>query len=572
MTPLLQVTTGMGTATIGVVWGLPPTSASPNCTIGRYGDPVRNPKLTQQERYDLQALEALQSRLPTGAIIRGSVVHLPVPPGTPPSQLAAGSIRVSKGRDEMISPEIQWDSIQAHVQKRRLTLAKVFLDMHKSGRAFEKRAVKIIVEDVTRGDYLWVVLWKWSRWGRNVRWSQVYLAGVESAGGRVESATEDLDPKTPIGRFTRTQLLALAELESDQKSEAWKETHANRRLRQLPHSGSPRLGYVYERGKGYTPHPVAGKALADCYRDYLSGMPIRRLAMRMNDLGVTTSAGGRVTPTSLRRSMDTGFAAGLIREQSAPPEGASSTAWSQRVFDVWRRGAHTALIDEETWVAYQERRKEQVAPRAAARTHELSGLMWHVECEGTMTSAYSGNGGYHVWRCITHLHYPDECAGTSISNRLVMAGVWKWLDEEERGADTLQGRIERARRADSLAAEVTRLETRIAELSRRLKRLRMLYVDDDDYTLEAYNAEKAPVQTELREAQAALLRMRQAATTAATPEHFNALRSAWDTISVQARRESLGRLIRRVEVQSPLERRGCLGGGDRVRVVPMWDQ
>ena len=95
-----------------------------------------------------------------------------------------------------------------------------------------------------------------SRWGRTLRESLIYLAQVEDeAGGLVRAATEDLDPTTTIGRFSRSQMLLIAELQSDMISDGWKETQAKRRRDGLPHTAAPRWGYLYDKRAGYTPHP-----------------------------------------------------------------------------------------------------------------------------------------------------------------------------------------------------------------------------------------------------------------------------------------------------------------------------
>src|SRR5690606_40458984 len=62
-------------------------------------------------------------------------------------------------------------------------------------------------------------------------------------GGELVSATEEVDAKTAVGRFTRGMLLEIAAFESDRAGEQWKETHELRRNLGLPATGGKRFGY-----------------------------------------------------------------------------------------------------------------------------------------------------------------------------------------------------------------------------------------------------------------------------------------------------------------------------------------
>ncbi|MBO3743190.1 recombinase family protein [Actinoplanes flavus] len=126
-------------------------------------------------------------------------------------------IRVSKvgGRgDDLISPEVQRHTIDCW-------------------------RVEEVIKGVKDGRWSYAILWKWSRWGRNLKESQIHLAAVEEVGGIVRATTEDVDPRTTIGRFTRDQLLSIAQLQSDWISDNWREAQDKRRRDGLPTDGKP---------------------------------------------------------------------------------------------------------------------------------------------------------------------------------------------------------------------------------------------------------------------------------------------------------------------------------------------
>lgn len=53
-------------------------------------------------------------------------------------------------------------------------------------------------------------MWKYSRFGRNDLGIAVNLARLENVGGQLESATEEIDARTAVGRFNRAILFDLA--------------------------------------------------------------------------------------------------------------------------------------------------------------------------------------------------------------------------------------------------------------------------------------------------------------------------------------------------------------------------
>lgn len=526
---------------------------------------------TRQQQYDRQALEALKTRFPVGYEIEGSVVTLPIPPGTPVDKLAAGSLRVSKGRDEMRSPELQWDDIAGLCKKKGLVLYRVFLDMHKTGREFEKRAVKQIAAEVKANLYKNVVLWKWSRWGRNVRWSTVYLAIVEDAGGQVFSADADIDPKTAIGKFTRTQLLAIAELESDLKSEDWKATHANRRGRGLPHTSSPRFGYRYDPENGYVVVEDQAEELRSLYEKFVKGVPMRELTRDLNHRGITTVTDREWTPTALGRMLDTGFAAGLIRERSEPPSANSKNNKSTiRNFDIWRDGGHVAIISKGLWEDYKAKRLHNATlpSRTVARYHALTGLLLCSECGSVLVTQFSEQR--HVYLCgarmraqargHTNLHTP-----VTVSHKRVMAAIEAWLEEQHEGGEDVGLRVAReSKPAVKPVSNLENLKARVDGLkAERLELARMKVkkqVEDEEY-----DALKAEVDAKIVKAEADLAGARAQTTVKVAPARavWESLATHWVDATDVERREALDTVVSAVVVRPE-------SASVKALIVPSW--
>jgi DNA invertase Pin-like site-specific DNA recombinase len=476
------------------------------------------------------------------------------------------------GREELISPELQRHAIDTFAEREGIKVVAEIPDIDKSGRSFTKRRVTEVIEAIKAGEYRYVILWKWSRWGRNLRESLIHLAAVEEAGGTVRAATEDFDPQTTMGRFTRDQMLLIAQLQSDMISDGWRETQDRRRREGLPHTSAPRWGYQYNKRAGYTVDRELEPILKDAYERYVAGTPHRMLMREWNALGLRTTSGGAWTRQALVRMMDTGFAAGLIRERSKPNEPGhnGTTGRSIWVFDVWRKGAHEAVISEELWEKYKAKREAQadMAPRLRTATHAMSGLLkcGYGDCGGPMVTQYSGKQKRHTWVCYRardRKHHPFS----SISNKRVLADVKAWLAANAEGGEDVTERARRLEVASRARNEAEMVEKEVDRLTRKRKRLVDLYTDEA-VEREDYLEQKAEMDEALVAAQdahkAALARERAAGVQVARA--FGALLEEWDRFSPADHREALSRVLKHVKVMpGPYE-------PGKVVPVPAWEE
>ncbi len=530
-------------------------------------------RVTKQEQFDQQAMDQLLKRLPaTAKVVGSSEIWLGAPDGVSMDRLGVASIRVSKGRENMLSPEIQWDSIKDAAKRKKIHITKIFIDMHRTGRRFEKRAVIKIAQEIKADQYKHVLLWKWSRWGRNEHLSQVYLYHTEENGGQVHSATEDIDATTAVGKFTRGQMLLLAELESNLKSEDWKTVHEYRREAGLPHGGGPRFGYLYVDGK-YLVDPIIGPILRQCYLDYTAGLTGGRLlANRLNRMDLFTTRGNPWQASKVLQMLDNGFAAGWIREQSSPK---SEQYPRKKMYDKWRRGAHEALITEEEWAAFKEKRAAVPVyenRRGPSGMYELTGLVVHFSCESAMHHNFHPDDK-SAWRCALHSTAGDAfCEGTSANARELMAEVLRWIDVQ--GTEpALAARMARQQNDGEAQALIATLEARKGTLAATMGRLKLQF-KDGDLEYGEYRADMDAVKAELNTVVLELAAARRAHSDWSR-ERFLALSDAWDYMEIEERQEALQAIIRYVIVWSP--GRSPRGAPlrpplrQRVRVVGMWE-
>lgn len=482
---------------------------------------------------------------------------------------AVGYIRVSKvgsRGDDLISPELQKHSIQALADRDGLTVVYWIYDIDESGRSFTKRHVGDVCQGVRDKTWRYAILWKWSRWGRDLRESLIYLSYVEDeAGGLVRAATEDFDPTTSIGRFSRSQMLLIAQLQSDMISDGWKETHERRRRNGLPHTGRYRWGYQYDKRAGYTIDRELEPVVRGAYERYVAGKSHRSLAVELNERGLRSAMGAIWTGIKVARVMDTGFPAGLIREKQDTSRGRSI-----RSYEVWRKGSHEPIISEDVWEKYKERRAEQAAlpPRSRTPTYALTGMMsCGVEgCGASMSAERESKSNRLNWTC-SLAKQSKVHTSNRISNLRVMAEIKAWLAREAQGGDDVTGRARRMEAAARARSEADTLAKEAARLTRKRKRLVDLHTDGE-IELEDYREKKAEVDAAIDTAQtgykAALARER--ATGQQTVRAFGALLDEWDRFTPDDHRAALSHVLRHIVIMP-----GPYSPG-KVALMPAWEE
>jgi len=505
-----------------------------------------------------------------------------------------GYIRVSLAREEMISPELQRESITKWAQRTGHRIVDWVEDLDKTGRNFKRRIVGVI-ERIEAGEARVIAVWKYSRFGRTRTGVPANLARVEKAGGQLLSATEEVDARTAIGRFQRGMIMEFNAFESDRAGEQWAETHQWRRDQGLPAMGGARFGYVWHRRKTYQPDgtvtlqeeryepdPDTATTAADLYLGYITGRSFRSLALDLNEGGHRTVRGVLWSASSVRRYLDSGFPAGYLRFHRPSCPGAA-TAHSCDEYDLVRHPTlhHPALITDDIWRQYTERRgfTRTAAPHTRNAAYPLTGLVKCGECKGSAKRSVDVRRVREVrYLCTSRNNMgPHACPGTSVMVSVIEASIKGFLAElaDETCADAASGSAEflmRQRRSDSEAQQRAELEESVAKLERSIGRhMRAYAMAEDDgpdgelereylSTLKELRLEKAAVKSQL----AALVDDLESGgeehrRAAAVPVAVDLL-AEWDTMPAPRINVLLRQVISRVDLL-----------GDRsVRVLPAW--
>ncbi|QFY09562.1 hypothetical protein GBF35_25530 [Nonomuraea phyllanthi] len=372
---------------------------------------------------------------------------------------AIGYIRVSMMLEEKISPDIQRAAIKELARRRGYRVIEWVEDLDVSGRTFQRQIMGVIA-DVEEGKAKAILVWKYSRFGRNRTGNQLNLARVEKAGGELISATEEVDARTAVGKLTRGVLFELAAFESDRAGEQWGEAFQNRLARGLPPLGNAQFGYI-RRGRvrhplyhdrtlaapedgpeRYEPDHASGMAgiLADAYDRWIADRNFSTLADWVNARGARTTTGGKFRPPELLRVMDRGFAAGLICVHHRDCRCAKPSTCRNKEYHP---GAHEPVISKETWETYRRLRKitSELPPRARRAVYPLSKLLKCGYCTHAMYPLKVHRSGTMAWVCgsIYRKHYDiPRCGSRFVMMETVEEAVQQvlveWLPDIEAAA------------------------------------------------------------------------------------------------------------------------------------------
>lgn len=497
-------------------------------------------------------------------------------------------LRVSdtRGReDSLLSPELQERSDRAFCEREGLVVVDVVTDLDKSGRDITKRQINATIRRVEAGEADGVVVLKVDRFGRNLLDSLLNIRELQDANGFLASATENLeDIESPMGRFSLTQMLAIAELQSDQIGEGWVRVHDYRRDQGLPHDGKSRFGYVKndlgrdgDPSKVYTPDPLTGPWLRKCYEEFAAGKTFHALVAELNASGIRTVRGNQFTSNSLRATLDSGFGAGLLVDRR--DRRSQTTAPSKMTY---LPGAHEPVISEAVWEAYKRKRMEKVAPRSKSAPHKWATLLHCDTCKRRMVAnqrTYRNGRRGRYFACqhgAAHQRLVEPCPKpASIDEEKLDQAVFDWLKRNQEGDDAFDTALARQQRADQARSDVGRIDDEIERLKKRLARLTDMLLDadeDDEEMLETFKERQSEIRLEMKALKAQRDDLSIEADVAEIPsaDAFGALVMVWDRGNPTMVNEALRSVIGRIYIRPSVNGRWD-DLGDRVDVRGRWE-
>lgn len=471
-------------------------------------------------------------------------------------------IRVSDitGReDTLISPDVQLREIRALAAREGLVIVDTVEDIDKSGTSFEGRKIAACIDRVEAGEADGVAVWKISRWGRNLVDSLLNIKELENAGGYVVSASESLDSiDTPAGGLSLVLLLAIAEMFSKEVGATWSSIHRYRLSNGKTIHGTARLGYVRDKETdSYSPDPVTSAWVRSAFERYVAGESIRSIVARMSAGGITSTRGNPLSSNSLRTSMDSGFAAGLLVTRD--DEGATT----------FIPGDHPALITEEVWRLYRRRRDSAAPARTKSAPYRVAGLLVCGGCGAGMSVSWNSKTKERTLRCNRKNQQGNPCpAPATVYQHRADAAVRQWLLEHAEGDTALQTQIQRQQHVDRAIVDVARIDRDIAKQTRRLSILADKIIDGE-ISKDTGQMKDAEIRENIRRLQRSRTDAEVSVEVHSMPalDVFGACLMGWDLLDPAIVNEALRKVVGSVTVHRGLSRRA----GSVLKIRGAWE-
>lgn len=462
---------------------------------------------------------------------------------------ALALIRVSKDRDGNTSPEVQRHAIETYAAQENVHIIDWVEGVDEARYSGSRRnsawwpKLSGAIDRAESGEVDTILVWKFSRTARNrLRWA-VAIDRMDVLGGEIVSVTEPMESRTAAGKFGRGVLGEMNAYQADLIGETWKEAHARRIRSGRPANGKPRFGYTYEKEAGFTPDPITGPTLRETYIRYIGGESVYSLVKWLND-GPTRPVGsygaksdGVWSDVTLRRVLDAGFAAGLLRVNTGTPKQPSYEHVP---------GIHEPLITDDEWQAYLEARGRRRNSGRIERSEYLLSGMVRCACGSPMTAGQFGANRTAKYRCKA-AHDKRRHEGGYVTGLFVEEFVMQWLRERQDKARAARDAAKTTAPRPRPVTDPTRaLRARIAETEADIDRVTRRAMELD-VPRDIYHRQLDPL-TELLEKLKSEERSVKVRAAKPLVLHSVDVLDNWESFTIPQRREMLRSVIEYVEV------------------------
>lgn len=299
----------------------------------------------------------------------------------------------SENQRDGYSIEYQMDECKKYISEQGFVFEKAYIDEAVSGKSANKRnAFFELLSDVKQGLYDVVVVYKYSRFARNLMEATLYRQQIEKHGAKLISAMERIDDSTPEGRMMRNIIMTMDEYYSDNLS-----TFVQSSMYTAAKSGKY-LGGILPYGFSVNENGefIENKAEADIVRRVFelraAGALPSDILRIFQDEGVRGRNGKPFTQQLLNK---------IVRSEKY----IGTYKYSVKGYEpIYIENAFTPIVSRELWDKVQHivdklKEKRNVKGRARKNIYPLTGKIFCACCGEPFTGNSKGNGmAYYTCR------------------------------------------------------------------------------------------------------------------------------------------------------------------------------
>lgn len=429
------------------------------------------------------------------------------------------------------SPEFQAKLNAEAARRYGVELVPYPVELDVSGSTPARAVLEEIVEAIEDGRLGGLIVPKLDRLSRLRPRDRVMLfERIEDAGGAVLSASEQIDPTTPEGRFARDVFLGVARMQWERYAEGFDMAKREAVERGAYLSKTPPFGYSFGDGRKLVPNDTA-PIVREAFR-----MAARGKSLRQVQTFIHARTGKRMDPRSIRH---------MLRNRAYLGHSVLGRHENLK--------AHKPLVTKAEWNKAQRKPANGGLKRTGTRSL-LAGIARCGTCGRKMGSSASG-AGIRVYRCPRNTGTGEPCSAPASIKE-------EWLDvfviEAVRSWARGEGLEDRVIEARSMEDELGAARSALMEAE----------ADRDDW---AVTSAGLPRETQRKGLLAREEAVQRAADVVASLEAADAgavvrttLRAMWPTLTTPERRLLIASVVERVSVL-PLSAVGSTGRAARVK-------
>lgn len=301
----------------------------------------------------------------------------------PDHKRACAYIRVSREKEDGVSPEQQKEKAELQAKLMGADLLHIYEDLDISGRSDKRPAFRQMIEDVKAGKWDCVLVYKIDRFARNVKDFHHYMEILEQHNCSLISISQNFDTDSPTGRLLRNILVDFAQFESEMISERVRDNKIANAKRGRWNGGHAPYGYKAV-DKQLVVDEREAEAVRLAFRRRAEGYGVLAIAKELNMRGYKprrgSAWGNYWSEHSVKYMLANRIYIGELNY-------AGETI----------KDAVPAIIDEVLFNAAQK--TKDIPNRTQASTHLLTGLLYCAHC-GHYSFQVQYHGRKHVRRYV----------------------------------------------------------------------------------------------------------------------------------------------------------------------------
>ncbi|AAO36645.1 recombinase family protein [Clostridium tetani] len=309
-------------------------------------------------------------------------------------------------REESIEAQIM--DIKKYALKNNITVLREYVDEAISGRTFERKSFKRMIEDAKKNMFDLILVHKVDRFARNRYDAAIYKSILKKHNIKIKYVMQPIDD-SPEGNLMEGILESFAEYYSENlANEVMKGLKINAKKAQF-NGGYPPLGYDIAEDKTYIINEREARIVREIFDLYLDGIGYKKIADILNNKGYKNKRGKPFVFNSIPTILKNDKYCGIYTYNKTSRKyknGRRNLKKYNKDEDIIRvEDGIPKIISKEKFNTAQQEIKKRTKSRGkkiAVREYILSGLI-KCECERKM-SGYAQkrskeSNRYFYYRC-----------------------------------------------------------------------------------------------------------------------------------------------------------------------------